>query len=74
MIVGNGNHLLACLLFVPTVADCIAPFLATVFEPSPCRIERSNFCLSSKCLTEAMKAYSSEPSSDHRAKSLKMLV
>src|SRR5262245_10261435 len=37
MIVGDGNDLLALLMFVSRVPEAIAPFLATVLVPSPWR-------------------------------------
>ena len=35
VVIGNCNHLFARLVLVAAVADSVAPFLATVFEPSP---------------------------------------
>ena len=35
LIFGNRDDLFPRLVFVTAVADSIAPFLATVFEPSP---------------------------------------
>ena len=41
MIVDDGNDFLALLMFVARVTNSIAPFLATVLVPSPCRTLRS---------------------------------
>src|SRR5215813_4797709 len=74
VVVHQRDHFFPLLVLVAAVANGLAPFLATVFEPSPWRRERSNFRAASKCLTEAMKARSSEPSSAQRANSLKTPV
>src|SRR5882724_5403089 len=74
MVVYQRAHFLPLLVFVTAGAKGLAPFLATVFEPSPWSRERSNFLAASRCWTEAMKARSSEPSSAQRANSLKTPV
>ena len=70
VVVRNGDHFFTFLVFVAAVADSVAPFLATVLEPSPGNKLKSSFFSSDKCLTEAMKAFFNEPSSAPRAKSL----
>src|SRR5262245_38341125 len=67
MVVGDGNDLLALLMFVARVPDAIAPFLATVLVPSPCSTRRSSFFSSERCPTLAMNACWSDPSSAHLA-------
>ena len=47
MVVGNGDNLLALLMFVARVANAIPPFLATVLVPSPWSTRRSS-CFSSE--------------------------
>src|SRR5215510_10797818 len=70
MIIGDGNDLLALLVFVARVANAIAPFLATVLVPSPCSTRRSSCCSAARCRTLATNACQSDPSSAHRAKTL----
>ena len=74
VVVHQRDHFLPRLVFVAAIPDSLAPFLATVFAPSPWSRERSNFWAASRCLTEATKARSSEPSSAQRANSLKTPV
>jgi hypothetical protein len=57
LVVGHGDDLLSFLMVVARVANPIAPFLATVFVPSPWS-------------TLAMNACQSDPSSAHLAKTL----
>src|SRR6266852_6770823 len=67
VVVHQRAHFLALLGFVAAVANFVPPFLATGLEPSPWIRERSNFWVAARCLTEAMKAPSREPSSAQRA-------
>lgn len=70
VVIANRDHLFARLVLVAAIADSVAPFLATVFEPSPWSKLKSSFFSCDKCLTEATKAFFNEPSSAQRAKSL----
>jgi hypothetical protein len=71
VVVHQRDHFLPRLVFGAALPDSSAPFLATVFAPSPGSRERANLWAASSCLTEAPKARSSEPSSAPRANSLK---
>src|SRR5947209_4595376 len=67
MIIGDGNDLLALLVFVAREANAIPPFLATVLVPSPCSTRRSSCFSAARCATLAINACQSEPSSAHLA-------
>src|SRR5215475_14133556 len=70
MVVRDRDDCLALLVCVARVAKPIAPFLATVLVPSPCRMLRSRCFSAARCATLAMNACSSEPSAAHLAKAL----
>jgi len=70
MIVDDGNDLVALLMFVARVANPIAPFLATVFVPSPCSMLVSRCFSIARCRTLATNACHSDPSSAHVANTL----
>ena len=70
MIVGDGDDLLALLMFVARIPDAIAPFLATVLVPSPWSMRTSSFFSSERCPTLAMNACWSAPSAAHLANAL----
>src|SRR5499433_3130035 len=67
MMVGDGNDLLALLVFVAREANAIAPFLATVLVPSPWSTLRSSCFSAARCRTLATNACQSDPSSAHLA-------
>src|SRR5262245_56066231 len=70
VVICDGNDFLPLLVFVPRVPDAIAPFLATVLVPSPCRILVSRCFSAARCRTLATNACQSDPSSAHLAKTL----
>src|SRR5215510_13090959 len=70
MIVRHGNDFLTLLMFVPRIPNPIAPFLATVLVPSPCSTLTSSGFSAARCLTLAINACQSDPSSAHLAKTL----
>jgi hypothetical protein len=74
MLVDDGNDLLALLVFVPREAKDIAPFLATVLVPSPCRALVSRCFSGVQCRKLATHACQSAPSSAHVAKILSTVV
>jgi len=65
-IIRDIQRLFTLLVLPAGVADAFAPFLATVFEPSPWSTERSSFPASSSAMTEARNRCWYEPSFDHR--------
>src|SRR4029450_12282489 len=67
MMVDDRNDLLALLGLVPREAHALAPFLATVWVPSPWSTLRSSCCSTARCRTLATNACQSEPSSAHLA-------
>src|SRR6185369_6357525 len=67
MVVCDRDDFLALLVFVARVPDTIAPFLATVLVPSPCRMLISRGFSTARCRTLATKACQSDPSSAHLA-------
>lgn len=43
VIVNNGQLFCPLLVLVPRIAEAFAPFLTTMSEPSPCRMEVSSW-------------------------------
>jgi len=66
LIIRYFQSFLALLMFMPRISYLLAPFLATVFEPSPCRIERSSCPWSSSSMTDERNKLRYEPSFDQR--------
>jgi hypothetical protein len=62
MVVDDGDDFLALLVLVAGIADAIAPFLATVFVPSPWSTLRSSCVSTARCRTLATNACHSDPS------------
>src|SRR5262245_29183472 len=56
--------------FVPRIPNPIPPFLATVLVPSPWSMLISRCFSAERCITLAMNACQSDPSSAHFAKTL----
>src|SRR5262247_2172129 len=56
MVVRYRDDFLTLLVCVARVAKPIAPFLATVLVPSPCRMLRSRCFSAARCATRAMNA------------------
>jgi hypothetical protein len=74
MMIRYGDDLLPRLVLVARVPDAIAPFLATVLVPSPCRMLVSRCFSAARWRTLARNACHSDPSSAHLANTLEMVV
>jgi hypothetical protein len=65
MVIRDGDDFLAFLVLVARVANPITPFFATVLVSSPWSTLVSRCFSAARCLTLAMNACQSDPSSAH---------
>jgi hypothetical protein len=74
VVVDARDDFLPLLVFVARVRNPIAPFLATVLVPSPGSTLVSRCFSAARCVTLAIQACQSDPSSAHLAKTLYTVV
>ena len=53
MIIDDRELFFPFLMFMARIADVRPPFLTTVLEPSPCKIETSSWSVAWRWMTEA---------------------